>query len=367
MATNFKQLLEGSGLADEAKETLQEAWEQQISEAKEQVTAELREEFSKKFQHDKRVLIESMDNFLRDKIQAEIEDFAKDKQSLVAERVKYKSQVKEHIAKLDQFVVENLANEVSELRKDKVKMKENVNQLETFLIKKLSEEIQEFHKDKQSLVEQRVKLVSEGKKQITEAKQSFVKKAALVVESTINDVLRKEIAQCKQDITAARENDFGRRIFESYVGEYMTSFLNEGSELAKMKSLLLAKEAELTESKKLADEKDQLVESVNRKLSVAQDRLVRTSTMNKLLAPLGKDKRQVMVEMLKTVETSKLNEAYDKYLPSVLNETIKQPMGKKVLAESVSVKTGNKPASVTRESSTLAVEIQQLKNWAGIN
>ena len=366
MATNFEKLLETSGMGEEARSLIQEAWTQQISEAKEQITAELREEFSRKFQHDKKVLIESMDNFLRDKIEAEIADFAKDKQSLVAERVKYKNQVKEHISKLDSFVVEHLAKEVNELRKDKVKMKENVNQLETFLIQKLSEEIQEFHKDRQSLVEQRVKLVSEGKKQLTEAKQSFVKKAALVVENTINDVLRKEISQCKQDITAARENDFGRRIFESFVGEYMTSFLNEGSEIAKMKAILANKEEELTEAKQQIAEKENLVESVNRKLNATQDRLHRQQIMGRLLGPLGKDKRSVMEEMLKTVETSKLNEAYDKYLPAVLNETIKPVANKKVLAESLTVKNGNKPSNATRDDSTLAVEIQKLKGLAGI-
>lgn len=365
MSTNFEKLLENSGMAEEAKTMIQEAWEQQISEAKEQVTAELREEFSKKFQHDKRVLIESMDSFLRDKIQAEVEDFAKDKQALIAEKVKFKQEAKDHIKALDEFVVEHLAKEVKELRNDKIKMKENVNQLESFLIQKLSEEIQEFHRDRQALVEQRVKLVSEGKKQITEAKQSFIKKAALVVESTINDVLHKEISQCKQDITAARENDFGRRIFETFVGEYMSSFLNEGTELAKLKKVLESKEGELLEAKKQAQEKDQLVESVNRKLNAAQDRLTRNKVMSKLLGPLGKDKRVVMEEMLKTVETSKLNEAYDKYLPAVLNETVRPSVDRKVLAESRTVKDGNK-THVTREDSTLAVEIQKLKEAAGI-
>lgn len=369
MATTFEKLLETSGFDNEAKAMIQEAWESQLSEAKEQAAAELREEFAKKFQHDKNVLIESIDTFLRDKLQTELADFAKDKQALVAERVQYKAQVREHIAKLDNFMVEHLAGEVKSLREDKKAMKQNVAQLEGFLIQKLSEEIQDFRRDKLALIEQRVKLVGEGKKQIAEAKASFIKKAAFVVESTINDVLSKEISQYKDDITAARENDFGRQIFEAFVGQYMTSHLNEGTEISKMKKVLESKERVISKMQKEVSNKQSLVESVNAELNATKDRLVRNKAMSKLMAPLGKDKRKVMEELLRTVPTSKLNESYDKYLPAVLNEQIKPSQTKRVLAESLSVKDGSK--SNTKhvfgdDSSTLAVELEKIKNLAGI-
>ena len=366
MATTFEKLLENSGMADEAKTMIQEAWEAQISEAKEQLTAELREEFSRKFQHDKSVLIESIDKFLSDKLQAELQDFAKDKQSLVAEKVQYKAKVREHLEQLDQFMVNHLAKEVKDLRNDKKAMKENVAQLESFLIQKLSEEIEDFRRDKQALVEQRVKLVSEGKKQITEAKKSFIKQATKIVESTINDALNKEISQYKQDIIAARENDFGRRVFEAFVSEYMTSHLNECSEINKMKKVLESKEAQIQVMESKITEKQKLVENANRELNVTKDRLVRTKTMSKLLAPLGKDKRQVMEELLQTVETKKLNEAYDKYLPAVLNETVKPQANKKILSESLVSMDGNKPQRGTFGEDSLAVEIKKLKGLAGL-
>lgn len=353
-------------MADEAKTLIQEAWEAQISEAKEHISAELREEFSRKFQHDKAVLIESLDNFLRDKLEAELQDFAKDKQSLVAEKVQYKAKVKEHVSKLDDFIVNQLAKEVKGLREDKKAMKENVAQLESFLIHKLSEEIKDFRRDKQALVEQRVKLVSEGKKQIAEAKESFIKQAAKLVESTINSALTKEISQYKKDIVAARENDFGRRVFEAFVAEYMTSHLNEGSEISKMKKVLESKESQIKVMEGKIAEKQTLVENANRELNVTKDRLVRTKTMSKLLAPLGKDKRQVMEELLQTVETRKLNEAYDKYLPAVLNETVKTSQPKKLLSESLVVRDGNKPQPERFGDDSLAAEIEKLKGLAGI-
>lgn len=360
MATSFEKLLETSGLNDEAKQVIQEAWDSQIAEAKDAVAAELREEFSQKFEHDKNVLIESMDNFLKDRIQTEMVDFAKDKQALVAERVQCKEKLREHMTKLNDFMMEQLSNEIKELRADKIKMRENVEQLEQFLVSKLAEEIETFRQDKKALVEQRVKLISEGRKQITEAKKNFIKQAARVVESKIDKVLNQEISQYREDIIAARENDFGRRMFEAFVGEFLTSHLNEGSELSKMKKVLEQTQQELTESKKQIEEKQSLVESVTRKLNVAKDTMERSKIMEKLLAPLGKDKREVMSELLKTVDTSKLTESYDKYLPAVLNEQVEvqTQRNKKVITESF----GKKPIvnAVNTDDSTLAVELQKL-------
>lgn len=366
MATTFEKLLETSGMSEEVKAVIQEAWVSQISEAKETVAAELREEFAQKFQHDKNVLIESMDSFLKDRIHAEMADFAKDKQALVAERVAYKAKMREHIEQLNKFIVEQLSNEVKELRDDKVKMRENVAQLEDFLVAKLTEEIHTFREEKKALVEQRVMLVAEGKKHIAEAKTNFIKKAASLVESKVNSVLNKEIKQYRDDIVAARENDFGRRIFEAFAGEYLTSHLNEGSEISKMKKVLESKERELTESKSIIAEKEKLVEGVTRKLNVAQDKANRTKVLTGLLAPLGKDKRNVMEDLLKTVETSKLTEAFDKYLPAVLNETVKRPehTSRKALTESFGKKQSN--SALTEDNSTLAVDIKKLKAQAGI-
>ena len=53
----------------------------------------------------------------------------------------------------------------------------------------------------------------------------------------------------RDDITAARENDFGRRIFESFANEYRSSYLNENSavkdlqkEIAEVKNIRRSKQ-----------------------------------------------------------------------------------------------------------------------------
>lgn len=368
MTSKFEKVLnETLNLPAEAKEAVTEAWNAQLSEAKEVIASELREEFAQKFEYDKGVLVESMDKFLTDKITAELTEFAEDKRNVVAERVKYKTAIKEHTQMLETVLKETVKKEIVELRKERVIANENVAKLEGFLLQQLSEEIHEFHADKKALVEQKVKLIREGKAVLVEAKRDFLKKAATLVESNIESVLRTEITQYKEDIIEARENDFGRRIFESFVGEYMTSYLNESSEVKKLQQVIESKDVKIATLSEDVATKVALTESANSKLNAATDRIERTNVMAELLAPFGKEKRLVMAELLESVKTDNLEASFNKFLPAVLNETkvINKGSAKasaKVITEGVEV-TGDR-ASVAHDSS--AIDLAKMRKLAGL-
>lgn len=370
-------LAEKLNLSEEAKLSIQEAWESRLNEAREELTAELREEFAQKFEHDKSVMIESMDKFLNDKVRGEMQEFALDKKALVEERVKYKARVAEHIKAYEKFISETLAKEIRELRQDRVKMSRNVHKLEDFVLKQLAEEVKEFHSDKKALAEQRVKLVKEGKRELVETKQKFVKKAAAVIEENINSALKKEIKSFRKDIMEARENDFGRRIFEAFVSEYMTSHLNESGEVKKLSGQIADLAKKLDEAKVQVAKQKQLNEQAELKLRATKDRLVRQQKLNEMLGPLGKKQRAVMEELLETVKTEKLEESFKKYLPAVLSENTQVTQGprRKPLVEGaaqrrevITERTGNKRANAAQqqEDDEALAEIEQLRKMAGI-
>jgi hypothetical protein len=361
-------LSESVNLSEEAKSQIVGLWESKIQEAREEVAATLREEFARKFEHDKGVLVESMDKFLTDKVRAELEEFAEDKRQLVAERIAYKGKLTEHTGMLNKFITEAVAKEMKEFREEKKAMKENFAKLENFLLKQLAEEIREFRQDKKSLVEQKVKMVTEGKKKLAETKAQFVKRAAQIVESNIEKTLRSEIGQFKDDIRVARENEFGRKMFESFAAEFMTSYLNEGTELRKMQKVLESKNAELKSLTESVKKSKSLMESMDTKLKATQDLVERQKVMNELLAPLSKDKKEVMKELLESVQTKNLQGAYNKYLPSVLNETsAPKPASQKTqLTEAtLSEKTGDR-AKAQSEVSEDVSELQHILSLAGI-
>lgn len=370
MAKKLDELLsESAGLSEDTRTQIVGLWEAKISEAREEVAATLREEFARKFEHDKGVIVESMDRFLTDKVRVELEEFAEDKRQLVAERVAYKSKIVEHTGMLNKFITESVAKEMKEFRAEKLAMKENFAKLENFLLKQLAEEIREFRIDKKSLVEQKVKMVTEGKRKLQETKAQFIKRAAQIIESNIERTLRTEINQFKDDIRIARENDFGRKIFESVAAEFMTSYLNEGTEISKMQKMLESKNSEMKSLKATALKSRQIVESMNSRLTASQDLVERQKVMNELLAPLSKDKQGVMKELLESVQTKNLQGSYNKYLPSVLNEAEarKPALSKTQLNEaSLSAKTGDRARVAQTEESSDSSDLRKILALAGI-
>ncbi len=370
MAKKIDEILsESVGLSEDTRNQIVGLWEDRLSEAREEVAATLREEFARKFEHDKGILVESMDRFLTDKVRVELEEFADDKRKLVAERVAYKSKLVEHTGMLNKFITESVAKEMKEFYSEKKAMKENFKKLENFLLKQLAEEIREFRADKKSLVEQKVKMVTEGKQKLQETKTQFIKRAAQIIESNIEKTLRTEIGQFKEDIRVARENDFGRKIFESVAAEFMTSYLNEGTELKKLQKVVESKNSELSKLNESVKKSRSIMEGLDTKLKATQDLVERQKVMNELLAPLSKDKKEVMKELLESVQTRNLQGAYNKYLPSVLNEAIerkpasvKTPLNEATLSS----KTGNRAEVAQGADSEESSDLRKILSLAGI-
>jgi electron transfer flavoprotein alpha subunit len=370
MAKKLDEILsESVGLSEDVRTQIVGLWDTKLTEAREEVAATLREEFARKFEHDKGMLVESMDRFLNDKVRAELEEFADDKRKLVAERVAYKGKLTEHTQMLNTFITEAVAKEMKEFYAEKTAMKENFGKLENFLLKQLAEEIREFRADKKSLVEQKVKMVAEGKHKLQESRQQFIKRAATIIESNIEKTLRTEIGQFKEDIRVARENDFGRKIFESVAAEFMTSYLNEGTELKKLQKVLESKNKEITKMTESVKSGKRLMEGLDSKLKATQDLVERQKVMGELLAPLSKDKKAVMKELLESVQTKNLQGAYNKYLPSVLNEAVvrkTEPAKAQLNEATLSAKTGDRAKVAQGEASEESSELNHILSLAGI-
>jgi len=369
MAVTFNDLLEGTDLTEEVKTGLQEAWESKISEAREELTAELREEFAQRYEHDKSQIVEAVDNFISEKVEAEISQIAEEKDALANDRVKYHKAISEHAKLLDKFVTHAVANEVRELRADRSKVSEHVEKLDEFVTEQLAGELAEFHEDKKSLVEQKVKMVTEGKKQLAESKADFIKKAADKVEGVVNNVISKEVKSFRDDITKARENDFGRRIFEAFANEYGSSYLNESKDLKNLQKQIAEMEMTINETNEKVAKEIEAGKLVESQLKVAEDRFERKEKLTELMAPLGKEKKEIMSDLLESVKTDNLEKQFNKYLPSVLDgET---PRAKKTLSESVVKKehTGDKATVQTANANdeTDVVEIDVLRKLAGLS
>ena len=313
MLDALKALFENNAISEDIRQEIEEAWNAKVQENKMAVTAELREEFAQKYEHDKQTMVEAIDKMLEERLE-EIPEFADDLNKLAEARAKYAVAMRENSDLLKSFVVDQLTKEISELHEDQKTMASKFEKLEEFIVDSLSNEIAEFYEDKKDLADTKVRLVREAKEHLAKVKKQFISSATKIVAESVEKGLTKEISQLKEDIDSARENDFGRKLFEAFANEYSTSYLNEKSETAKLLKVVELKDKQLAEAKAEATEKATLIESKDAELKVAQDSAKRKEVMNEILAPLNKSQKEIMTDLLESVQTDKLHKQFEKYM-----------------------------------------------------
>ena len=347
MIDAISKLVESGAISEDVQKSIQEAWETKIKENKETVGAELREEFAKRYEHDKANMIEAIDTMMTEKLSEEITKFVEDRKALAQEKIAYKENVGAHSAKLQEFIMQKLSEELKELHNDRKGVHENFKKMEEFVVNALAKEIKEFHEDKKGVVETKVKLVAEAKKQMAKMKEAFITRSAKVVESAVNKKLAEELKSLKEDITAAREINFGKKIFEAFASEYQNSYLNEKSETARLMKVVDETTLKLRDAEKAVEEKQAVIESKEAEARRQADLMERKEKMAEMLKPLGKEKSEVMSQLLESVSTAKLEASFNKYLPHVMADKAVTKEGAKILSESGGDRAQREDADLT--------------------
>ena len=301
----LQKLLEADVLNDETKKELEEAFTVQLEEA----------------------------------ITAAKEDAAADvRAELTEEWIKERDSLVEAI---DQKVGDFLTDEVTELKDD-------INRF-----RDLEAEFAE------KLVEAKASMGDELKTDLVE----LVEK----IDAFLEIRLTAEIDELREDIQEVRKDEFGRKIFEAFKGEFGDSYHDEGSN-----------EATLAEMKtRLTDTEEALEESETKR-----DELERALKLDEILSPLAGRQKEVMEAILKTVDTSDLEKGYKTFIGRVVRETEEVDSEKedKVLAEGADVdgdddatekeeivsegdvKTGDTEDVITESEENPELE-SQLENW----
>ena len=341
MLDAIKPLLDSGLIKEDVGQELTEAWEARLTEAREEVRAELREEFAQRYEHDRQVMTEALDRMVTEGLTQEIQSLSEEKRQLVEDRVRFRKHMTESAGKFDSFMVTKLAEEIGELRRDRRIHADSLGKLERFVVRALAEEIQEFAQDKRAVVETRVRLIREARAKLESLKSRFIRESADRMSQAVTQHLRREMTQLKEDIESARQNNFGRRIFEAYAAEFSNTHLRENRRVRELQRELDTKNQQLAEAHQAVDERTALVESKEHEIRSIREENQRQTVLEELLGPLNDEKRAVMRDLLESVQTARLKNAYEKYLPAVLAETA-QKTSKRVIQESVREVTGDK-------------------------
>jgi hypothetical protein len=365
MLDALKTLFENNVVSEEIRSDIEEAWNKKIDENKKQVTAELREEFARKYEHDKQTMVESIDKMLTESLSDEITEFQEDRKQLAEAKAKYAVAIREHSTKLERFIMEQLKSEVSELHEDQKSVAAKFQKLENFVIEALTKEISEFYTDKKDLAETKVKLMRESRNAFNQVKKDFINQSAKLVNKTVSESLKSELTQLKEDITVARQNDFGRRVFESFQQEYTNSHVNKKSETARLLNVIAENKAKLKEATKLLQKTKKLTESKNTEIKLLKESSQRKDKVAELIAPLSKSQKEIMSDLLESVQTNRLDSAFEKYLPTVIDGDTSKSVSKKAKLTEGKEITGNKETQ-THSSTADDQNVIALRRLAGL-
>ena len=358
MIDALKTLFENDVVSEEVRHEIEEAWNSKVKENRQAATAELREEFAQKYEHDKQTMVEAIDTMLSERLATEIEEFAEDRKQLAEAKAKYAIAMRENADLLKNFVVGQLSKEVSELHEDQKGMADKFKMLEEFIVEALSKEIAEFNEDKKDLAETKVRLIREAKTQFEKVRKDFIAKSAGKVSTIVENTLNNEIGQLKEDIESARKNDFGRKLFEAFAAEYSNSYLNEKSETAKLMKLVDVKDKQIAEAKAEAKKAKTIVESKDHEIKRIVETTTREKTINELIEPLNKAQKEIMIDLLESVQTQKLKSAFDKYIPAVIDGNT--PAKKAKLTEGTEITGNRNETSKQADNSDNVLDIRRL-------
>ena len=314
----LKPLIESGILNEETREVLEQAWATKLDEARDSIRAEIREEMANRYQHDKATMVEALDRMVSETLSVEVEKIAAERAAISEDRVKYTEAMMNKAANFEDFLNEALAKEVAELHADRAAIKAATAKLDDYVTEGLRKEIVEFAEDKADLARAKVQLVVEGKQKLKSLSESFVKRASVLVKEATDNTLRTELKQLKEDIQEAKENNFGRRIFEAFATEFTATHLNERAEVKKMQSVLDRIEMQLSEAREAAELAEAKAHAKETELRRINESMERNRKIDELMKPLSKEKANVMKQLLESTPTDRLEAAFKKYLTPVM-------------------------------------------------
>jgi len=193
-------------------------------------------------------------------------------------------------------------------------------------ISELKEDIERFR----DLEAEYAKKLLESKAQMKNELKNDLKELVEKLDTFLEIRLKAELEELREDISAVRQNDFGRRIFEAVADEFTRNYVDERGIGVSVKEM----ESRLSETSEALEESERRVAELERKIK-----------MEKVLEPLNGKQREVMEAILKNVKTDQLEEGYKTFIGRVIRESDdKSEKENKVLTENEVEKKPTKTA-----------------------
>ena len=350
----LEQLLSSDLLTEDSKNELRESFQQILEKAQDEARQEARDELSEQYEKDKTRLINAVDRMVRESITDHLVEFKED----VALLQKKKAKAAKAIAEADQRAARKVAEALDVIKRENKSVIRN----------EIGELVEDFKLQRQ----QHVKLMKEGRAKLAEEREELIGKMANVLEHLTKKELKGIMEEYKNDIRKARENNFGRKMFEAFVAEFETSYFSRDKVLDALKKKVSESEAKRSKLEESAKKKiRELKESAARetaKRTRLEESVKREKKIARLTNTLSGSAKTQMKELLEGVSVDRMDKVFESYLDIVTRDNKKT--GRKTLNEgrktsSNSFRTGNRPV-VTESEDEVDQDILDLQRRSGI-
>lgn len=347
----LKNLLQNEILSEDTRNEITEGFKKILGEARAEIEKTVRSELAELYQNDIKKIAEAVDVYVNKHIKEEMDEFHGQMKGLADQRMKY---VNAHNALKEQA---------------QAAIKHRLSIFEKAINKALLKETKELHADLKTNRAATIKAITEAKAQATADREAFKQKGAKVLEHILNVKFKKEWDEIKEDIQKVRENDFGTRIFEAFMGEARRLFFNSHKELNNLNQQLAEqKKAYGMDRAKLLKKLEETQNVAKKAISdnkKIQESAIRSKAMNRMLAtiPSGAAREQ-MKTLLESSATADLEKTFKKYANVILKENNNKvrPNSKPILEGAIRNGNGRQLESVEDDDQ----EIINLRRLSGI-
>lgn len=340
-------------LAAPVQKVIKEEFDKKLEEARETIYAQARKEINEKYKADFEALVKGSEAFIKESIEEECDDLNKEKEELKEKSEK----CDESLVKFQKMIAEQLAKEVVGIRKERAQLSEKLASFDKFIKESISEYANSLNEEKQKYIKSTAEVIENGLKMQESAKSAFIKTAVKTAADMIYENMAEEIASLKKDIKEAQQNEFGKRIFEQFSGEFKAIFLNENKEIQKIKAEKAELENKIKKADRLLESKNLQVSALKDEIEVQKELRKRDSIIAEASKGLSSTKQEVLKRMVESVPTERLEKTISEYIPSVLGQTTT-----KKFTESKVVKTA--PKMVVKTGDSVNESVQEKKEPA---
>jgi len=348
----LKKLLKDKVLNEETMEAIKKSFQQSLTEARSELEKKVRSELAEQYESDKANIYKAMEQFLEQELAQHVAE--------LREGVESVNKLKHAYAKKSASLKEAAQKYV----------RDRLRTMEAVIDRVLKKELKELHESEVTNRKAYLKAINDKTAILEAERQKFRQKGAAVLENIINVQVRKTMDELREDIKAAKQQNFGRELYEAFFTTFRRQFFDSRKEFQGVMKELKEARAETAQvrakaRKVLAEAKSrvELAEAARKKVEEA---VTRKSKIAKLLEGLAGPAQSQMRTLLEATKTADLEKAFKKFLPEVAVRKAQDPKAKKLAETVVELKTGGNTPLVESRRTRDDDEIVEISRRAGV-